>query len=657
MLNQILEALGGEDGIFASLFEGILNATIFKIAYNFERVLCWIISILSQLFRVFAGLDKVVNNGKSDYLINVFFSNKVVSNIYWGMAVIGIVLTFAFAIWAVIKKMFDLDGKQQQSHGQIIGSALKSIFLILGMTLIMNVVLTTTNILMQQIDYIFNDAYHLDEPVNREFTEEEYAAMGRVLATIGNYSMIATNNSRYNVNMCFNDIRPDMYYLEKQGVFNYSYYETDKYGNEIQYWQGVLAEIAKSTDLTKDVKVDVYNAGVSKSITNAMNYLSTNNIIEPKETAKRDYKESEDMYLDRMVFLLGTTAAAKNNEYNLEPAFDDALRGPYYYGEGRSIYNIDHVDSDFNIGFKTDYILVYLAAFAIIFDLVVILLNCVSRIFNMMFLYIIAPPVIAATPLDNGGKFKQWSTAFLVQSLSVFGTVIAMRLTLIYVPIVMSPKLVLFADPYLNIFGKFILIYGGFEAAKRSTSLLTGILADNAGWQAVQAGDMSSSAAGAIGKVTGMAKGIAGKAAGMAGGALSFAARPLTNRIARPFKQAADKWNKMGTGGKQQRAEKQVRDEEAYKKARAEYDKKNKKEKPESKKNNPAPQKKDPPPLPNQFNRPNGGGDDSNVNNVEQRSLRNAQNQRGLGELQGDDRPKPPPKEAPLPTRNRPSLD
>ena len=655
MLNQILEALGGEDGIFASLFEGILNATIFKVAYHLERVLCWIIRILSQLFRVFAGLDKVVNNGKSDYLINIFFSNKVVNNIYWGMAVIGIVLTFAFAVWAVIRKIFDLGGKQQQSHGQIIGSALKSIFLIIGMTLIMNVVLTTTNILMQQVDYIFNDAYHLDQPVKREFTEEEYAAMGRVLATIGNYSMIPTSNSRYNLNMCFNDIRPDMYYLEKQGVFDYSYYETDKNGNQIEYWQGVLAEIAKSTDLSKDVKIDVYNGGVANSITHAMEYLSKNKIVEPKETATRDYKETEDMNLDRIVFLLGTTAAAKNVEFNKEPAFDDALRGPYYYGENRSIYNIDHVDSDFNIGFKTDYILVYLAAVAIIFDLVVILLNCVSRIFNMMFLYIIAPPVIAVSPLDNGGKFKQWTTAFIVQSLSVFGTVIAMRLTLIYVPIVMSPKLILFTDPFLNIFGKFILIYGGFEAAKRSTSLLTGILADNAGWQAVQAGDMSSSAAGAISKVTGVAKSVAGKAGGLA----AFAARPLTNRISRPFKQAIDKWNKMGTGGKQQRAEKQVRDEEAYKKAREEYDKKNKKSEPDDKKkgNSNQPSKKDPPPLPNQFNRPDGGGDDSTANRTEQRSLRQAQEQRGLGELQGNDRPKPPPKEAPLPTRNRPSLD
>ncbi len=124
--------------------------------------------------------------------------------------------------------MFDLEGKQQQSLGQIIWSAIRSLFLIIGLTLVVSVVLSATSILMRQIDYIFNNAYHLDQPQEREFTEEEYAAMGRVLATIGNYSMIPNSNNRYNINLCFNDIRGDMDFLQKQGVFNYI---MDEFGN------------------------------------------------------------------------------------------------------------------------------------------------------------------------------------------------------------------------------------------------------------------------------------------------------------------------------------------------------------------------------------------------------------------------------------------
>lgn len=531
--------------------EGILNATIFKLVYYIEYGLCWIISILSQLFGVFAGTARIEYNERYDYLINIFFSNRVISNIYWAMALIGIALTIGFTIWSVIRKMFDASGKVQQSLGQIITAAIRSIILILGLNLIMAAVINGTNKLMEQVDIIFKNAYYLDLPETRYFTEDEYAAMGRCLMTIGTYSLNDSSNNRYNINQCYNSIRQDLLILEENGVFRYSYYETDpKTGAVKQTWQSVLAKIANSADLTKDMKVDKYDEGLSQSIQDAMTYLRQTGRPEAKEFVVRSFKSDGDAHLDRLVFLMGTLRAAKKPSFNESPALDDPLRGPYYYTpKEKDIYNLDQVNADFNIGFQMDHIVIILAAIAIIFDLVVIILNCVARVFNLMFLYIIAPPVIAASPLDQGGKFKQWTTAFLVQALSVFGTVIAMRLLLIYLPIVVDPKLVFFKDnPLLNMLAKFVLVYGGFEAAKKSTALLTGILADSAGWQSLQAGDMSMSAAKAIGTVTGVGKRIGGMAAGAAGAVVGFAFRPVTNAIKRPFKAIGDYWNNAGSG-------------------------------------------------------------------------------------------------------------
>ncbi len=546
MFGSLWDSIKGWIGdSLSSMLESILNATIFKLFYYLERGLCWIIDILTDLFEVFAGLTRVSYNGKADYLINVFFSNKAITNIYWGMAIIGIILTFVFAIWSVIRKMYDVNGKQQQSLGEIIGSTVKSIFLILSMTLIINIVLSATNILMQQVNYIFSNAYHLDQPVTREFTDEEYAAMGRVLSTIGNYSMVPNSTNRYNINLCYNDIRSDMYYLQQQGVFEYSYYDTDQDGKEVKSWQSVLSKISKAYDLSLDVKVDVYNEGVSRSITEAMEYLQSNSNTAPLKSIKRRFVSDNDIHLDRMVFLAGTMNAAKNSYYNQAATMDDALRGPYYYNAGRSIYNLSQVSEDFNIGFPTDYLVVWLLAMALIYDLIVILLNCITRIFNMLFLYIIAPPVIAASPLDSGGKFKQWTIAFLVQSLSVFGTVIAMRLLTIFLPIVLGPQLQIFdpnTQPLLNMFAKFVLVFGGFEAAKKSTGLLTGILADSAGWQSIQAGDMSSTAAGVMAKSTAAVSATVGTAAGVAG----FVAKPATNLVSSPAKAAASWWSNLG---------------------------------------------------------------------------------------------------------------
>ncbi|MBR6119535.1 MAG: hypothetical protein IKQ04_04365 [Oscillospiraceae bacterium] len=545
MLGDLWDTISGWMGsTLSSILESILNATIFRLFYYIERILCWIIGVLYQMFEVFAGLVRVKYGNTSQFLINIFFSNKAVSNIYWGMALIGIVLTFGFAIAAVVRKSFDSSGKVQQSLGQIIWSGIRSIAVIVGMTAIMSFVLNGTGVLMQQINLLFQDPYNLDKPITRTFTGEEFAAMGRVFSTIGTYSVVDSQENRYNLNLCYNDIRQDMAFLERAGVFAYSYYEKDQDGNEKQSWQSVLSTIAKSCDLSSDVKVDSYNDGVSRSITAAMEYLRTTANPKPVPSVDRGSFTTSDAHLDRMVFLMGTFRAAKNPAYNKEPAFDDVLRAPYYYGEGdKSIYDFDDVDSDFNVGFPTDYIVVWVASIAIIFDLVVIILNCIARIFNMLFLYLIAPPVIAAQPLDNGGKTKQWMTAFLVQSLSVFGTVIAMRLLIVFLPIIISPQLKLFDNGLLNALAKLVLIYGGFEAAKKSSSILTGILADSAGWQSVQAGDMSSSAGKAIGAVTGAGKAIGGKAMGAAG----FLAKPVTNAVKNPFQRAANAWKNLGS--------------------------------------------------------------------------------------------------------------
>ena len=50
---------------FSSILESILNATIFRLFYYLERILCLIISILYDMFEVFAGLVRVKYNNTS----------------------------------------------------------------------------------------------------------------------------------------------------------------------------------------------------------------------------------------------------------------------------------------------------------------------------------------------------------------------------------------------------------------------------------------------------------------------------------------------------------------------------------------------------------------------------------------------------------------
>ena len=88
---------------------------------------------------------------------------------------------------------------------------------------------------------------------------------------------------------------------------------------------------------------------------------------------------------------------------------------------------------------------------------------------------------------------KQWTTAFVIQCFGVFGTIIAMRVMLLFIPIVIDNNLLLFDNYVLNLMAKVIIILGGMETAKRASGMVTGILADNAGMQAITASDMGES--------------------------------------------------------------------------------------------------------------------------------------------------------------------
>ena len=515
-MEDMLSGIG--DTIMNGL-QSILYSTIYKLLYYLAVGCCWIINLLYSMFEVMAGLSKVSYDGDFDYLINIFFSNTTVSKIYWGMALIGLTVGFAFAIAAVIKKLFDTSDKEKRSYGQILTGLFKSALTILCMSLIITMVLNATTLLMQQINYVFINADDLGEEESITYTDEEYAAMARALNTIGNFSLNPSYNNRFNLNKCFNEVRLDLQYLKQQGVFDFHYVTTDVEGNTIATWQSALQKIANSASLDRDLSLDVYHESVSNSILNTMDLLKVNGSFKPLEEYQRHYQPSRSsLPMDRFLFLMASMRAAKNEDYNVNPSLTDPLRGAYYYGE-KSIYDLDTVNEDFDIGIAAfDYLILFLTCYKMLVTLVTIILNCVGRIFNMLLLYLISPLILAVSPLDDGAKFKQWTTAFIVQSFSVFGTVISMRVLLLFIPIVTEPNLVLFANPIANILAKLVIVLGGFEVSEKATNLITGILADNAGWQSITAGDMSGTAKNAVGIGTSLAKTVGGGAIKTVGG-------------------------------------------------------------------------------------------------------------------------------------------
>ena len=535
-LSSIGDAIGGA---IKSLWEAFLEHTLWRLLHFLETLLLRFIALIEDVMMVFTGEKTVEYNHQDSVLINVFFNNSTIRGIYAGIAQIGIAFAFVFAVVAVIRKILDLRGKQQGvTLGTIIGNLLKSILLIFSMNAIVIVAITTTNVLTTQVSYAIQHGDEIIEPNTIVFTDEQFAAMGRIINTIGNYSLNPSYRSRYNLNACYNDIRVDLKFLADQGVFKYHYVSKDGQPT----WQSVMEELARACDYENEVTLDSYNDGLTNAMLDAMELFKRNPNIKalPSYTRVDDVEnEGENVPMDRILFLVGTMgtigdrAAARTESYNVEPSFYDAVRYPFYLGEkGADIYDFDDVRKAFEVspGYM-NYIVVYAAGIAILMEMMVIIVTCAVRIFNLLALYISSPLVIAAMPLDDGGKFKQWTTAFIIQLLGVVGMVLSMRLFLMFLPVVWSPALKISDSSILNCIVKAILTYGGITAVNKVNGILTGILADNAGYQAIYAGNMRDDfQRSSVGKVLG---GIgAGAVMGKVGGALGGAAKNVAGKWA-----------------------------------------------------------------------------------------------------------------------------
>ena len=511
--NAILDGLN-------SVLQSILYATIYKLFYYLDVGLCWIVGTLYKLFGVFAGIEQVVHvDGlykEKGYLLDFFLGHSSINTVYWCMAMVGLVLCFGFTIIAVIRKMADLDGKQQRSYGQILRSTGKSILIILLMTSIMTAVMQTTTVITEAVNKAFNAGGTDGREASIDYTPDQYAAMARVLNTIGNYSLNPAATSRYNINACFNDIRPDLLWLQQNGVFDFYYLEKDASGNEIVSWQSTLQKVVNSADLRFDMPMDVYNESLAVALRNAMDVLKNDASLKPLTHYENLYDASilSRTPLDTILFLMATSDAAYNESYNINPSIMDNLRGGYYIGE-KDIYDVDQVMEDFDIAIGTfDHILIIFGAWFMIPNLAICIFNAIARMFNLLMLYLMAPLAVAPTPMDDGAKFKQWTTAFVIQCFGILGIIVSMRLLILFLPLVYGSEIIFFENsPVLNIIAKLLLMIGGTEAAKKASGIITGILADNAGIQSIAAGDMSDFAGKAMSKVGSAAKAVGGVAA------------------------------------------------------------------------------------------------------------------------------------------------
>ena len=457
---------------------------VFVLLYRLFQSFLNLVDFIESFFDIFAGTAKVFYQGNADFLINIFFGHDSVTNAFWAMALIAITLAFGFCIFQMARKASDVAGAVRQSVGQIMSSFFRCLLIILLINAITVAAINITNVLLDRINYALENAAVLDqEEQDKTFTDQEYATMAKILATVANYSVNPSADSRYNVNSCFNAIRPDLLSLYVSGFFQYDY-PLDENGH--YSWQGALALLASSAALTTDLNLDTYYSDVTNAFQTVSQEISTYSDFAPVQSAH--FAVSQAIETDVLIFLIAGMEASQNAMYNTGD-FNDAIRKGYISGE-KDYNNLTQVRKDFDI-WEMDYLVGYVSCIVFIIIMAICIFTFIVRMFNLLLLYLTAPLFASSMPLDDGSKWQSWTQAFIIQLFSGFGMVIAMRLYLIIIPLAISSDLVFFAgdgvgNAVLNHMAQLLMVLGGAWAVLQSGSVITGILAGNPGMAAIQ---------------------------------------------------------------------------------------------------------------------------------------------------------------------------
>lgn len=457
---------------------------VFVLLCRLMQGLLKLVDFIESFFDIFAGTSKVMYKDSSDFLINIFFGHDAVTNAFWAMALIAIVMAFGFCIANMARKAADVTDSVKQSVGQIFSNFIRCLVIILLLNAISVAAVNITNVLLDRINFALENAAILNrDDEEKNFSDAEYAAMARVLATVANYSVNPSADSRYNVNSCFNAIRNDLLALHVNGFFDYDY-GMDENGHHT--WQSALALLATSSDLTTDLKLDTYYSDVTYAIQTVSREISTYKDFAPVRTAQMD--ADSVIETDVLIFLIAGMEAAQNGMYN-NGSYDDALRRGYVTGE-KDYMNLTQVRRDFDI-WEMDYLVAYVSSIVFIIIMAICIFTFIVRMFNLMLLYLVAPLFASSMPIDDGGKWQSWTQAFVIQLFSGFGSVIAMRLYLIIIPLALSSDLIYFPGDgvgfaVLNRMAQLLMVLGGAWAVLQASAVITGILAGNPGMAAIQ---------------------------------------------------------------------------------------------------------------------------------------------------------------------------
>lgn len=469
-------------------------AFIPQLIYFLYASIASFLDLLQYLVRKLAGLDVYYVDGQaqSGDLIVSFIKGIVgidksptysaVSTVFWSLVIFGVILLFVTTIVAIIKAHYNYDSNKS-SPMRILFASIKSLatMAIVPIVAIFGVLLA--NIILGTLDTVTSASsasvlYGIFEPdAVKKFKAGE-------------------------------DTRGNLCYT------SFDYFSAGAYTNTSTF-SGMLFEVAGNSCnrvRSGDYGIVTQQNDNSKWDNMGVFYVSTDNSDQRESLAKQvDY-----------AFANNLTLASPWSSVKLEGTSDagdlwSSLRFGYSLTISAGLFNVKSF-SKYNVGlvwyFYDLWAFNWILGFAgIIISATMfgnIIFGLMTRLLQVIALFIIFPALIGIMPLDEGNAFSSWRKQFVSNILMAFGAVVGMNIFFLILPFFQTISF--FNNYFLDGIMNMIIVIAGLTLIKKFINMVSGFVggedANKTGEQTRQ--DVTASAVkGVMGTLGASALGVA----------------------------------------------------------------------------------------------------------------------------------------------------
>ena len=543
---------------FKSLFD-----LIPKVMYLLYASLACVLDVFQLLFRKLAGLDVYYIDGQQQtgdivlgFITGILgirsdgFEYSVLSTVFWAFIIFGIIICFVSTVIAIVKSHYSYDDKSAKGPMQYVYTAGKAVINMIAVPIIVILGLLLSQGVLTALDSITSITSGSVVDLYGEGTEQD--DQGNTISAAKQYLQsieTASGDTTY-------------IYYDIFGFTGGIVYGTLDYDFETGWTLPEIAKIgaANQTFSGSLFRVAAYNANrVRTSKTTNMsgfleNQIFHNGAFEGEPTSDQsDQVETAAEMVD--------TAFANSLHLKDGMQLDNTLQGGWssasyftnFLCPGVSVF------SKFNVGavwyyydlWSFNFIVGFGGCIVCVFLFINIILGLISRIFMMLGLFLVAPPLFGLAPLDGGNAGKSWRGKFIGQALMAYGAVVGMNLFFIIMPYI--NQIDFFNIPIADYFVNILVIIVGFITIKAFISMLSSLIGAE---DANKTGEgINKEVGGAIktaGKLAVGAAMVGGRAMGAGlktvGGIATGIDNMTGNRISERFDSVADSFGNSRVG-------------------------------------------------------------------------------------------------------------